>query len=164
MPNAVDESARPNPMMMAAAQVSPDTANTTAVIATRRNHDLRQPEPENVAPHLPEPRWLEFQPDDEQQQHHAEFGKMQDLLSIGDDPQHGADHDAGRKIAQNGPEPDFLEQRCRDNCTAQKNEAFGVKAGVSCGHQWRSFCSWNRRNSKQTCVAPGLMLDGQDNT
>jgi hypothetical protein len=81
-----------------------------------------------------------------------------------DDPQNGADHDAGREIAENGSEPDFLEQRRRDNRAAQKHEALGVKAGVSCGHQWRSFCSWTDGIPSRPGVAPGLMLDGQDNT
>jgi hypothetical protein len=50
-----------------------------------------------------------------------------------------ADDDAGGEIAENGPEPDFLEQRRRHNRSAQQHEAFGVKGGFDCSHSLRSF-------------------------
>jgi hypothetical protein len=109
------------------------------MIASADTMTCTRPSPEDVAPQLPKPRWLEFKPDDEQQQHHTQFGEMQDFLAIGNDPEQGADDNAGGEIAENRPEPDFLEQRRRHNRSAQQHEAFGVKGGFDCSHSLRSF-------------------------
>ena len=58
---------------------------------------------------------------DEQQQHHAEFAEVEDGLHVMDRPQApGPEQDAGRQIAEDGPQPGPLGQRHEDNGTEQK--------------------------------------------
>ena len=49
---------------------------------------------------------LEFQPDNEQQEYDAEFGKVEDLFAIDDEPSDWSDRDSGGQIAKHGSQPD----------------------------------------------------------
>ena len=46
----------------------------SAVSASPVTTTCASAEAEDIAPHLPEARWLQLEPDDEQQEHDAEFG------------------------------------------------------------------------------------------
>ena len=85
-----------------------------------------RPSPKIVAPQRPQPRRLELQADDEQQEHDAEFGDLQDLLAAGDQPRRRADGDAGGEIAEHGAEPEALEQRRGDHRAAEQQQDFGI--------------------------------------
>nr|WP_202392683.1 hypothetical protein [Croceibacterium xixiisoli] len=91
-----------------------------------RQPDLRRAQPENLPPHGPEPRRLHFQPDDEQEHHHAQFGDMQDRFRIGEKAQaERPDRQPRRQIAEHRTQPDPLEQRHRDHGGQQQDHDRG---------------------------------------
>ena len=76
------------------------TANATPVTS-----DLRAAQPEHGLAQRPQPRRLELQPDQEQQQHHAELGEAQRCLRVADDAEPPrADERAGGEVAQHRAE------------------------------------------------------------
>jgi hypothetical protein len=94
-----------------------------------RQDDLRTAEAEDVLAHLPQACRLQFQADDEEQQHDAELGDGQDLFAAADQPADRADDDAGRDIAEHRAEPQPLEERCRDDGAAEQQKCF-VEQGM----------------------------------
>ncbi len=74
---------------------------TAAAAKTRPSGRLRRAEPEDVAAHRDQPRQLELEPDDEEQEHDAELGDAADGLGLADERQAGrADDDAGGEVAE----------------------------------------------------------------
>ena len=70
---------------------------------------------------VPQPRRLEFETDDEQQEDDAQFGDVQDVVGIGDHLQRRADDDAGEQVTEHGAEAELLEDR-RGNHRAAEQE------------------------------------------
>jgi hypothetical protein len=63
---------------------------------------LRKPYTEDIAAHLPQPRRFHLQPDDEQEQHHAELGEVQQFVRVFGEAerQRRADNHPDGKIAE----------------------------------------------------------------
>ena len=81
-----------------------------------RHAELRRAEPEDVAAHRDQPRQLELEPDDEEQEHDAELGDAADGLGLADERQAGrADDDAGGEVAEDAGEAEAPEQRHGDH-------------------------------------------------
>jgi len=90
------------------------------------NQNLGGPQPEYRAAQHPQPRRLQLQADDEQQQRHTQLCEVQDILDLGDEFQApGTDDDAGREVAQYRTQPEPAEQRHRDHCGGEKDGGFG---------------------------------------
>ena len=53
---------------------------------TTRYQNLERSKPQHQAFHLPKTGWVNFYPDDEQQEHHTQFGQMRYLVEILDVP------------------------------------------------------------------------------
>jgi hypothetical protein len=72
-----------------------------------------------------EPRRLHLQSDDEQKEHHPQFGDVQDGLRVGEEAEPvGADHQAGSQVAEHRAEADPLEERhCNDSRRQQRDDA-----------------------------------------
>ena len=88
--------------------------------------DLRATRAEYRPAHDPQPRRLQLQADDEQQQHHAEFGEVQDGLDVVDQAEHRwPDHDARREIAKHRAELQPAEQRHDDDRGRKEQERSG---------------------------------------
>lgn len=80
---------------------------------------------DNLAPHYPQSGRTKFQTDDEQQDHNAEFGYMQDFFAVMKDAQHiRSQDDTGREIAQNRSKPQPSRNRNRDDRGSQKDRVF----------------------------------------
>ena len=63
-------------------------------------------------PHVPQRLRPQFQPDQEQHQHHAEFGKLLQIAGFRPgQPHHRPHQDARRQIAQHRPQPQPHRQR-----------------------------------------------------
>jgi hypothetical protein len=75
---------------------------------------------ENRPAHRPEAPGIEFQSDQKQQQHHAEFGKMQDVFDAADQAQPpGADGDTRHQVAQHRTQAESFGDRHRNHCSQQ---------------------------------------------
>ena len=67
----------------------------------RARHDLRCAETKYHAPHDPKARRLQLEANDEQQEHDAQFGEVQDVLGVVDEGEpERADDNAGREVAE----------------------------------------------------------------
>jgi len=102
MITAVEDSTKPAPAMNA---VTGDNAKTARQCqqGNRKAH-LRQPQPENLSPQRPELLRAQFQPDDEQEHHHAQFREMQDRVGVIEQPQHRwPQQRSGSEIPQHRP-------------------------------------------------------------
>ena len=99
-------------------------------------HDLQRAEAEQGAPHRPDPRQLELQADDEQQEHHAQLGRGGDGAQIDHRPrrvrpEHDADHEQtrapsrSRRAGTAGPPP------CSPRAAAPRRS--GTRRGASGG-------------------------------
>ncbi len=63
----------------------------------------------------PQPAGLELEADDEEQEHDAELGEVQDVVDVGDEPQApGSDQHAGGEVAEHGAEAELACQHDRD--------------------------------------------------
>jgi hypothetical protein len=96
--------------------------------------DLQRTQAEDGAAQRPQPLRVELQPDQEQQQHHAQLGHLGDRGRIGDQTNPpGADGRPGHQVAQHRAQPEALEHRHRDHRREQEYqcelEAFAVHAG-----------------------------------
>ena len=140
MAKAVDDSASPKPTMVAAGQSSPASRCASPASSDAGDHDLRQAEPENLAPQAPQPRRLELEADDEQQEDDAELGDVQDFFAAGDQPRCRADGDAGGEVAEDGAETDALEQRRRDHRAAEQQQNFGIDLAGAATAMPSSLC------------------------
>ena len=80
---------------------------------------------EDRAAHGPEPQGLQFEPDQKEQEHDPELGKMQDVVDLveGDDEAEaeGSDQEPGRQIAEHGADLEALGKRCRNDRSGQKD-------------------------------------------
>ena len=71
----------------------------------------------------PQARRLQLQADDEQQQHHAQFGKVQGGFDLADEAEHArTDQDAGNQIAQHRAQAQAFEQRHGDDRRRQEHD------------------------------------------
>ena len=85
-----------------------------------RDEDLRRAQTEDVAPQLPKARQLQFEADDEQEQHDAQFGHSRELAGAAEQAEGGgADGDPGREVAQHRTEPEPLGERHGDDGRGQ---------------------------------------------
>ncbi len=109
---AVDDSASASPATSAACHGSP-SARPPAASAAPDSAELQRAAAEHRPAHRPEALRLELEPDDEQHQHDAELGEVQDRLDVVDEPQApGSDRDAGDQIARAPtPSPSALGER-----------------------------------------------------
>ena len=82
---AVDDSTKPMPATKRPPGRKP-ASTPDAGQQRAADHDLRDAEPEDLAPQAPQPRRLHLEPDDEQEHHDAELGDVQDRLRIGEQP------------------------------------------------------------------------------
>ena len=119
--SAVEDIAQARPATSAACHERPSTqaqaASTTPVIA-----DLRAAQAENGPAQRPQPRGLELEPDQEQEQHHAELRDMQGGLDIADHgkPRRSDQHPRG-EIAQHRAQLEALEERHQQHGGEEKN-------------------------------------------
>jgi len=100
----------------------------------------------------PKTRGLQLEPDDEQEQHHAELGEMQHLLRILDEGQaKGPDRRARHQIADHRAEAEPLEDRHRDHGGAEKDRGTGQKRALAYRHphspQPSCFCREGRERT-----------------
>ena len=101
---AVEVSTKPMPATKATAGESP-SSTPTPVSSAPQMADLDDAEPEDLLAQAHSLARLHLEPDDEQEQHHAEFGDVQDRLGIGDQPQaERTDRQPGGEIAQHRAE------------------------------------------------------------
>ena len=90
--------------------------------------DLEQAQPEDILLHPPQARGIEFEPDDEQQERDAQFGKIDLALRIAHQPEHlRTDHCARQQIAESGPEAEAAEQQHAGQREAHQHHAFVEK-------------------------------------
>ena len=88
------------------------------------------PQPEQALAQFPHLVRLQLQPDQEKQQHHAEFGEMQNLLGIGDQFERiWPDQDARQQISQHGAEAKTFEQGHRKHGGGEVNRGFHEETG-----------------------------------
>ena len=94
-----------------------------------RDDHLQRAEPEDLLPEAPEPLRLHLEPDDEEEHHDAELGRVEDGLGIAHEPQHRRpDQDAAREVAQHRAEPQPLEDRHGDDpCPKQRHHREKIK-------------------------------------
>ena len=84
---------------------------------------------------------MQLQPNDEQQQHDAEFSKMQNGCRVVDETHSPrADHSACNKIADNRPQPQPIEQGHGDNrCPKIGGGIYQKRIDFCCGHMLLHF-------------------------
>jgi hypothetical protein len=133
MAKAVEESARPKPMISAPSHASRPNSEGQPREHEAGEDDLREAEPENVVAHRPEAGGLQLQPDQEEQEDDAEFGDAQQFLPVADLVQDRADHHAGGEVAEDGAEPEPLEDRRGEQRPAEHQQNLVVRA-VGIGH------------------------------
>jgi hypothetical protein len=89
----------------------------------RARHHLAEAQPEHRLAENPEPMRPEFEADQEQQHHDAEFRDRRDSRDIGDEAQPGrADHRAGDQVAKNAAEPQPARDRDGDRRRAKQGD------------------------------------------
>jgi len=89
-------------------------------------HVLGQAEADDPAPHRPQRRRIQFQPEQEQQQHHPEFGEVAHQFRVDAHPRHGRmQRQPYQQVAHQAPEPQLLAERRRDCGCGQEDEGFG---------------------------------------
>ena len=116
---AVEVSTKPVPATKLCAIGKPSDSPTQVSGRDRRPH-LQQPEAEDLAAHRPQARRLHLQPDDEQEQDHAELGDVDDRLWVLEIPEEmaepvGSDGKSGGEISEHRPKSGPPEQRHRDH-------------------------------------------------
>ena len=108
--------------------------------AGRTQHHLGSAHAKDGPAHAPQPAGLQLQADEEQHQHHAKFGKMQDVLHIAHQLQAaGPYEDAGHQVANDGAQPQRARYRYRDDGGCQVEEGVGKPGGSvfhACGLLW----------------------------
>ena len=108
---AVDDSASARPATIAACNGKP-SARPPGGERRAGQSELQCAAAEHRRAHRPEALRLELEPDDEQHQHDAELGKMQDRLDVLDEPQSPrTDRHAGEEIAEDGAQAQALRER-----------------------------------------------------
>ena len=90
---------------------------------------LYRAEAEDRAAQRPEALRVQFEADQEQQQHHAELGEVQHRLRLRDQAQApGTDRHAGDEIAEHRAEAEPLEERHRDHAGGEIHQRLFEKA------------------------------------
>ena len=109
--SAVDDIARPKPATIAACHVRPSHAAMQA--EHERGHATCAPPSPNTSRRMrPQPRGLELEADEEEQQRDAELGEAAHVLGVGDEAEAPrAEQHAGGEIAQHAAQLQPLEQR-----------------------------------------------------
>ena len=120
---AVDDSDSARPANTAAGQARPK-AMAMAAEQQRGDGDLGAAEAEDGGAHGPQPLGAQLQADQEQQQHHAELGKVQDRAHLVDgideaEPER-ADQHADQQVAQHVADAQQLGQRRRHHGSRQE--------------------------------------------
>jgi hypothetical protein len=101
----------------------------------RREHrggqqNLRAADAEHRVAQAPQARQLQFQPDYEQQQHHAELREVENLVNVADQAQAPrADRDAASQVAEYRAEAQALEHRYGDHRRSEEQRKVG-KHGI----------------------------------
>ena len=134
---AVDDSTNPIAAMKAAGPDRPANRPTPVSSAPHVN-TWATPRPKISPAQLPQARRLHFQPDDEEEHHHAEFCHVQNGFRIREetDPER-TNGQARREVAQHGSQPQPLEYRNGDDGRAQQDDdvdeliAFGRQSHVA---------------------------------
>jgi hypothetical protein len=110
-----------------------------------RGEHLRGAHAEDGAAQLPQPLRLELQADEEEEQHHAELGKVQHRVRIGDEAEApGSDRHAGGEIAEHRAEADALEDRHGDHAGGEVDQGLLQKSVIF--HMGRMF-TWKTSRS-----------------
>ena len=127
----MDERLRPKPATSAAGSGSP-TSSPSPASTSGRDHHLRRPETEHHLAQRQQPAGLQLEPDDEEQQHHAELGEVQDALHVRHQPEaEGTDEHPAGEIGQHRAQPEAPEQRHGNHRGRQEQRDLGEQAGHS---------------------------------
>ena len=122
--SGVEDRDRPKPMTAAAAGGCPRP--TPRPEQQRAQEHLRGAQAEHQAPHDPQARRLQLQPDDEEQQHDAELGDVRDAADVTDEVETPrADDETGGHVAEDRGQPREAEQRHRDDGRGQQDHGLG---------------------------------------
>jgi hypothetical protein len=106
----------------------------------RAQRQLRGTEPEDVAPHGDEPRDLEFEPDDEEQQHHADLGDARGRLRLGDQREaRRPDHHTRHQVAEHRTLAEQAYERNADHRRRQEGQHRWQEAGMVRGARHESL-------------------------
>ena len=109
-------------------------SQTRAAAATPAEHDLDQPEAENVVPHPPQAGWVELEPDEEEQEDDSDLGDLQHRLAAVDEPEQlRPDESAGDEIAQGRSEPEAAEEEHEDEREAEQDHSVAEQRHGSVG-------------------------------
>ncbi len=99
----------------------------------RRRH-LRPAQAEDRAAQAPQERGPHLQPDQEQQDHHAEFGELHHIGLLADQAEReGADHRAGDQVAQHRAHAEPLGQGHGDHAGGQIDQGLDQEVLASHG-------------------------------
>ena len=118
---------------------------------------LAEPDHANVAPHGAQPRRLERQADQKQQQHHAELGNVQGQARVGDKAEAGwTDRHAGGEIADHRSEAGNAKHGRENHRRAKKNQDRDEKArlGGQVGHGALGRSGWGGRTAPTFRLKP----------
>ncbi len=86
-------------------------------------HHLRTAQPQNRLAQLPQLRGLQLQTDQEQHHHHAELGKVHDVLLVAHQTEHiGANQQTCNQITQYRTKAQTFGHRHRDHCGTEVNQ------------------------------------------
>ncbi len=139
---------------------------------------LRDAEPEDLAAHRPQLARPHLEADEEQEQHHAELGDVQDGVRVAEQAEaERPDQQAGAEVAEHRAEPELAEQRHGDHGRREQHDdvaeveggfsgqlaapapAEGPAAGASLAHAVRRASDvrtgCRRRTRRATTTAPG---------
>ena len=112
---AVEESASASPATSAATQPSPAAASPAASSAPHTASWI-EPPPNTGRRISSEPSEIELEPDEEQHQHHAELGEVQDALDVAHQAEsQRADRAAGDQVAEHRAEAEARGERHADH-------------------------------------------------
>ncbi len=122
MITAVDESTNPIAPITATAGGQPNASPTPDSSSAADQH-LREPEPEDLLAQRPQLGGPHLEPDQEQEQHDAQFGDVQDGLRVVEEREtEGADQQAGTEVAEDGAQAELAKQRDRDDGGRQQDD------------------------------------------
>ena len=141
-------------MTSALCQLRPSASPMRASTSAGDQH-LRAAQPEHRLAQHPQARGLQLQADDEQQQHHAQLGEVQDVVDLGDQPQRPrADDHAGGQIAEDRAQLEPAKHRDGDDGGGQENGGFGEKGHIGRGGTSAWHC---RRVARAVGRRPGCL-------
>ena len=101
--------------------------------ATRRDRDLRQPEPEHRAPHRAQLRQAELEPDREHQEHDAELGELARRRVVGHDAERvRPERDADDQVAEDRRQPHAAADATTTTDAASSSRISSSVWGIGC--------------------------------